>query len=1232
MTRSKPSSWICAGILCACCAVAFGEESLQPKWIWYSAGVPAAPVSGAKPIEACFRRTVTIPTGAKITTALLAVTTDGSCRLYVNGTLIDEKRSDLRSVWGVKLAKRLKPGKNVLAVVSIKAGDAGGLIGRLRVNFESGSPLELVTDQQWKVSTAPTDNWTSFDFNDSSWTPSKELGQMGVGPWGNLSLEPSPQPVVWPVAPDTRPLTSEQGAALLEADWLQQAGNDPVLADVQAQIAAARQIARRLAANPKHPNFSTELAELDRLAAKAQGVSDAFETNEELTKLYLNVRQVKRRIVMRNPAIDFERVLLIDGSPPAGHESGHRNTYGGDLHRISNNRILVLDGLRPDANVRDVIPADSGGVMRMDLAFDASKLVYSLVPKGENSFHLFEVPLGADGVAAGEPRQLTNSPYHDEDPIYLPDGKIVFSTTRGNSYVRCLPDSPSTVLARCDADGRNIRVISINSEPDYTPCLLPDGRILYTRWEYTDRTELRLQKLWTVNPDGTGLAHYWGNHSYFPDVIWEARPIPGTQRVMFAGVGHHDVCGGAIGIIDVNEGRDFPNGLYKVTAEAAWTEVGGDTRTYSAHYHPCPQFERFESPYPLSSDDFLVSARGFIKPYQPGPYWLYLMDVDGNRELVYAGAGTGVWCAMPLRPRVKPPVISDRVRWPGPGEKSEPGVLYSVSVYDGLEGVPPGKAKFLRVLQQDPKTYSMGFKSLQLSGPSISVLQSDSVKRVLGTIPIPEDGMVSFKVPSGKAVYFQLIDADQRCLQTMRSFTGVMPGEIRGCTGCHEGHTTLSVASYNGGPLRQSVEITPPPWGAAVSVSYERFAQPVLDKHCGQCHEGQGKARAVLDLTLRGGVPEGGVADPKLWPFKEPYLTLIGGTIWGGLPPAATVDPKSRGYGLAGVLPVNNGPLSPIKPMSSLSYASPLIQLTTSGKHHGAKVEGEDLLRLSVWVDCNCVYRGDEEVRQIPDPDPKAYRHWTVPPKTHSAPNIDRMQPVTDPVPVPSEGSRARFKLLRRQRLANLEFSTVDLGPYANRGFKDDKEKGIVGWSNQGEYDMRDAAPLAGTRQVLGDVPFQIAAPNSCVVLYSISALPGTNKNLPKKVRIAVGRKADEIFFLHDSCWTEGKVCTYRVNYEDGASADLVVEKGNQILDWIMPSSVINDAMMNEGVFVAWRGFSKAFNCDTMIQGLEWRNPNPAKTITSIDFIASAESNYRPAPVLVGITTAVALPRGQTPK
>jgi hypothetical protein len=802
--------------------------------------------------------------------------------------------------------------------------------------------------------------------------------------------------------PATRPLTREQADALLEANWLAEAGGRPTAQHVNEEIEAARRLAARLGAGAKKVDLTAELAELDRLAvdvAKAAVAADA-------DKLYLAVRRVKRRILFGNPAIDFRRVLLIDGGALRGHESGHRNTYGGDLAVQGPSRILVVDGLRPDANATDVIPSGSGSVMRMDLSFDGSMLLYSLRPAEERSYHLFEVPLSPEGKAGGAARQLTNSPYHDLDPIYLADGRIVFSTTRGNTYVRCLPNSPCSVLARCDADGGNIRIISNNNEPDYTPCLLPDGRILFTRWEYTERPLWRLQKLWTMNPDGTGLAHYWGNRSSHPDLLWEARPVPGTQKVMFTGVGHHNVGGGPIGIVDVNEGRDFPNGLYKVTAEVAWTEVGDPregSRIYSPTYRPNHQFGSFASPYPLSSHDFLVSARAG-GGRGGGAYWLYLMDVDGNRELIYAGTGGGgVWCAIPLRPRAKPPIIHDRVQWPAAGEKARDGVFYSINLCDGVEGLPPGKAKFVRVLQQDHKTYSMGFKSLRHSGPTISALQEDAVKRILGTVAIQGDGWVSFKAPAARALYFQLLDANQRCLQIMRSFVGVMPGESRGCVGCHEGHSTAPTAAGGAGPRYLPADLTPPPWGADVSISYERFAQPVLDKYCGRCHQADGKGRAVLDLTLRGGLSERGITDPKLLPFKEPYLTLIGNTSWGMK--SAAVDPKGRGYGLAGALPVEAGrygqdAYGPIKPMTSLSYTSPLIQLATSGKHNKVKIEGEDLQRLIAWVDCNCVYRGDEEVRQIPDPDPSQFPNWTVLPKTCTAPLIDRLQAVTDP-PLP---------------------------------------------------------------------------------------------------------------------------------------------------------------------------------------------------------------------------------------
>jgi hypothetical protein len=461
--------------------------------------------------------------------------------------------------------------------------------------------------------------------------------------------------------------------------------------------------------------------------------------------------------------------------------------------------------------------------------------------------------------------------------------------------------------------------------------------------------------------------------------------------VVFVGVGHHNVVTGCIGLLDVSRGLQWPDGITKITKEIPWPEVGepeGGSPIASPRYHSSGGLWSVRSPYPLGPEDFLVSAART----QGGDFALFLMDIHGNRELLYAGQQT-VWYAQPLRPRTPPPAIPNRVAWLGAGEKPQGGVLFSPNVYSGVEGLPTGTVKFLRVIEMDAKTYSMGFKSWRHSGPAISVIQEDGVKRILGTVPVQPDGSVAFRVPAGRALHFQLLDERGRCVQIMRSFTGVMPGETRGCLGCHALHTATPDIHRNALALRGApADLTPPPWGAGTSVSYERFCQPVLDRHCGQCHQGNGKARAKLDLTLRGGVPEKGIADPQLWPFKEPYMTLVG-PAWGGPKP----EGKGAALGLAGCLNVEvNHQYGPLQPLTMLSSTSRLIDLVTSGKHHQVKVEGEDLLRLIAWVDCNCVYRGDEEVRQIPDPPPEVANHFPVPVKTRTAPHIERLQPVSD--------------------------------------------------------------------------------------------------------------------------------------------------------------------------------------------------------------------------------------------
>jgi hypothetical protein len=785
-------------------------------------------------------------------------------------------------------------------------------------------------------------------------------------------------PYVKPETPATRSLTSAEARALLERDWLHQADGQPTPARIKDEIRWARELACRLmAAHGSRVDLSAELAELEKLERQAASLTGP---NRDL---YFKVREVKRAILFRNPAVDFNKVLLVDMPFPQGSEWQHETRHRLGYMAVPGGRLLVLEGLRPDGHLTQLMPQPPlhGSFWRPEVSFDASKVLFCFKPHNEKAFHLYEINADGSGL-----RQLTDGQFDDFDPIYLPDDRhLVFSTTRGHTYVRCMPPTSAFVLARCDRDGSNVFLISANNEPDYLPSVLDDGRVVYTRWEYTDKPLWRAQKLWTVNPDGTEVLMYWGNQSVWPDVMKDARGIPGSRRVMFTGSAHHNWFAGSVGIIDPDRGFNFPHGLAKVTADVTWPECGNGPvdPVESPRYHASGRYEAYYSPYPLSEQDFLVSAN------RSGKFVLYLMDTDGNRELVFEGTHQ-VLHAMPLKPRAKPAVIGDRVAWPARLEKKpKDGVIFSANVYQGTPAELRDKAKFLRILSIDHKTYTYWYKRPYIStGPVVSAVQSEGVKRLIGTVPIESDGSVAFHAPPGVPLHFQLLDERQRALQTMRSFVNVMPGEYRGCLGCHESHSrTAEVRNYSIALNRAPSSITPPAWSDD-TVSYPRYVQPVLDRYCGKCHQGDGEGRKVLDMTERPSAPI----------FTEPYLTFIGRPTW-GQPYQAPAKPPP-GFGIAGMLMVEGyGQIDPKgygtpPPMTALSYRSPLIELTSSGKHHDVKVDDLSLLRLITWVDAMCPYMGDEEIRQIADPVFQGVEWLAVRPKIATAPRIMRPGPV----------------------------------------------------------------------------------------------------------------------------------------------------------------------------------------------------------------------------------------------
>ena len=873
----------------------------------------------------------------------------------------------------------------------------GGVLREVDRRYETERLIELLvefmplTDAQWaRQSPVDRKKWQQVKAIREEYKQLKKLGDDAKPEtWAALLLQAEKHknliqerprqheavaPYIEPTTPETRDLSRGEARDALERDWMHQASNRPSPTNIRNEIRYARQIAGRIRVAVKD-----ELAELDILEKKAaQQQGDGRE-------LYLRVRQVKRRIMFKNPVLDFDRVLLVDMPYPGGSEWRHETRHRLGYMAVPGARLLVLKGLSPGGKLKQLMPIEPlhGSFWRPDVSYDGKHVLFCFKPHNEKSFHLYEIH--ADGTHL---RQLTDSVYDDLDPIYLPDGKhILFSTSRGHTYVRCMPPTNAYVLGRCDTDGNNIYLISRNNEPDYLPSVMNDGRVIYTRWEYTDKPLWRAQGLWTVNPDGTQVNVFWGNQSVWPDLLKDARSIPNSNRIMFTGSAHHDWFSGSIGIIDSAKGFNFPNGVTKVTAEMPWPESGNGPvdPIESPNYHASGKYDGYYSPYPIGPADFLVSAN------RGGKFILYLMDVDGNRELIYEGHHN-ILHAMPLKPRMVPPVRPDGVIWPTGKQRDKPkdGIIFSNNVYDGVADALRDKARFLRVLTIDAKTYTYWYKRPYIStGPVVSGVQSEGVKRILGTVPIEKDGSLSFFAPSGIPLHFQLLDEQYRALQTMRSFTGVMPGERRGCVGCHESRSSTPQSYTRVALARHPTRITPPPWGED-TVSFERYVRPVLKRYCSECHEGDGDATKTLDLSARPG---------KLG-FDQTYWLLTGNPTWGK--PYRQPANAPPGFGIAGMLMVEGyDTRDPVayqtpKPMTRLSYKSPLIDLASSGKHYKVKVDALSLRKLIAWVDTMCPYRGDEEVRQINDPKFQGVDWLSIKPRIKTAPRVIRPGPVDE--------------------------------------------------------------------------------------------------------------------------------------------------------------------------------------------------------------------------------------------
>lgn len=560
-------------------------------------------------------------------------------------------------------------------------------------------------------------------------------------------------------------------------------------------------------------------------------------------------------------------------------------------------------------------PEAKNPITDLCLNWDADKILFSSIsPKG--NWELYEI--SADG---GKPRLATPNIHADidnYDGVYAPDGRIIFCSTASYAGVPCVfgQDYVGNIFS-IDASSENpseredtIRQLTFEQDQDWMPRVTEDGRILYTRWEYSDNSHYFSRIVMCMNPDGTNQHSYYGSSSYWPNSLFYCRQIPNNPN-MFVGVvsGHHGFPRtGELHLFDITRGnREGEGQIYQFGAHGKpFKPLIKDELTFES-------WPKFLHPFPLSEKYFVASMRW----NENSQFGIYLLDTFGNIVPIKEMKDYSLLEPTPFEKRKRPPVIADRRN-----DEIPYGIIYLSDIYkgEGLRNVPRGTVKALRIFEYHFAYRDTGMHDIVgYEGPW-------DVKRVLGTVPVYEDGSASFKVPSSTPISLQPLDADGKALALMRTWTVSMPGETQSCVGCHERTSETVPFTANIASRKPPSEIEP----FAENVdgfSFDRVVQPILDRHCVDCHNAEGAA---------GDGRPNFAETKKVWKhFGGSYLAL---------------HPYVR----------RPGPECYQRVMAPLEYYAgdtELVRMLAKG-HKGVRLSNSEMRTLYTWIDLNVPYLG----------------------------------------------------------------------------------------------------------------------------------------------------------------------------------------------------------------------------------------------------------------------------------
>lgn len=631
---------------------------------------------------------------------------------------------------------------------------------------------------------------------------------------------------------------------------------------------------------------------------------------------------LKRKLLLNNPLLKGDKIIAVRYLLGINAHKAMAPDLGTQANNWSNQESARREGFKADiielTQIKDMPqtrsvykPDHSTSIADLKLHWDGTRVMFTQT-QPDKRWNIHEVDLDGNNF-----HPLLTIPEPDMefyDGTYLPDGRVIAISNIGYNGVPCVNGGAAVGnMVLCDLKDKTYRRLTFDQDANWNPVIMNNGRVMYTRWEYTDLTHYYSRIVMSMNPDGTENKALFGSGSMFPNSTFDVQPLP-NHASAFVGIisGHHGIArSGRLIMFDPTKARKGVEGMIQ--------EIPFRNRKIE----PIVKDElvngvwpQFIKPSPLNDKYFLVAAK-----WNPQSLWgIYLVDAFDNVVCLMEKEGEGFISPILVQKKQIPPTIPDRVNL---NDKQATVFIQDLYEGEGLRDVPRGTVKALRI-----HAYEYAYLDTESDHTAQGIQSGWDIKRLLGTVPIEEDGSAIFKIPANTPISIQPLDENGAAIQWMRSWFTGMPGEVVSCVGCHEDQNQIAI------PKRVIASKIHPrelerPEGGVRSFTFDLEVQPILDRACVACHDGD-KA-----FDLRGGQKD------KLG-FGISYLNLH--------PYVHRQGPEAD--------------MAVLLPYEYHVSTSELIRILKKG-HHGVQLTEKEWGKLYNWIDYNAPDKGYFKANKI---------------------------------------------------------------------------------------------------------------------------------------------------------------------------------------------------------------------------------------------------------------------------